>query len=43
MEQLQLALRAGDASFYEMSVIDARLAELRRRFREEQKERRNGW
>ena len=43
VEQLQLALRAGDASFYEMSVIDARLAELRRRFREEQKERRNGW
>lgn len=41
IEQLQLALRAGDASFYEMSVIDARLIDLRRRQREELKDKRN--
>jgi len=41
VEQLQIALRAGDGSFYEMSVIDARLSELRRQLREEQKDKRN--
>lgn len=41
IEQLQLALRAGDASFYEMSMIDARLIDLRRRQREELKDKRN--
>lgn len=41
IEQLQLALRAGDASFFEMSTIDARMAELKKRQREEMKDRRN--
>ena len=41
IEQLQHAQRAGDANFYEQSVIDARLRELRKRLLEEQKERRN--
>ncbi len=41
IEQLQLALQAGDASFYEMSMIDTRLAELKRRRTEEIKERGN--
>jgi len=41
IEQLQLAQKAGDANFYEMSSIDARLRELKRRQIEELKEKRN--
>ncbi len=41
IEQLLLAQRAADGNFYEMSVIDTRLRELKRRQIEEQKERRN--
>lgn len=41
IEQLQHAQRAGDANFYELSVIDARLRELRKRLLEEQREKRN--
>ena len=41
IEQLQLAQRAGDANFYEMSSIDARLREMRLRQAEEMKEKRN--
>lgn len=41
IEQLQHAQKAGDANFYEQSVIDARLRELRKRLLEEQKEKRN--
>ena len=41
IEQLQLAQRAGDANFYEMSSIDARLREMKRRQIEEMKEKRN--
>jgi len=41
VEQLNLAQRAADANFYEMSSIDARLRELKRRLLEEMKERRN--
>lgn len=41
IEQLQLAQRAGDANFYEMSVIDTRLREMKRRQLDELKERRN--
>jgi predicted Zn-dependent protease len=41
IEQLQLAQRAGDANFYELSVIDARLRELRSATPEELKEKRN--
>lgn len=40
VEQLQMAQRAGDANFYELSVIDARLSELKRRLADEMKERR---
>lgn len=41
IDQLQHARNAGDANFYELSVIDARMRELRRRRLEEQKEKRN--
>ena len=41
IEQLQLAQQAGDANFYEMSVIDGRLREMKKRQLEEMKERRN--
>lgn len=41
IEQLQLAQKAGDANFYEMSSIDARLREMKRRQVEELKEKRN--
>jgi predicted Zn-dependent protease len=41
VEQLDLAQRAGDANFYEMSVIDARLRALKRQLLEEIKEKRN--
>lgn len=40
VEQLQLAQKAGDANFYELSAIDARLRELKARQAEEAKERR---
>ena len=40
VEQLQLAQRAGDANFYEQSVIDARLRELKKQLAEEMRERR---
>jgi predicted Zn-dependent protease len=39
LEQLELAQRAGDASFQEMSVVDARMREVKRRQIEELKER----
>ncbi|NJD25205.1 MAG: M48 family metallopeptidase [Betaproteobacteria bacterium] len=39
LEQLELAQRAGDASFQEMSVVDARMREVKRRQLEELKER----
>jgi predicted Zn-dependent protease len=41
IEQLELAQKAGDANFYELSVIDGRVREARRRQLEEMKERRN--
>jgi len=41
IEQLQLAQQAGDANFYEMSMIDGRLREMKKRQIEEMKERRN--
>ena len=40
VEQLQLAQRAGDANFYELSVIDARLREMKKRQEDEMKEKR---
>ncbi len=40
VEQLELAQKAGDANFYELSSIDARLAELKRRRLDELKEKR---
>jgi len=42
IEQLELAQKAGDADFYVMSEIDARLRELRRLRLEERKDGRNG-
>ncbi|MDR0775580.1 MAG: M48 family metalloprotease [Azonexus sp.] len=41
IEQLELAQKAGDADFYVMSAIDARLRELKRQRLEELKEGRN--
>ncbi|NTV70650.1 MAG: M48 family metallopeptidase [Azonexaceae bacterium] len=41
VEQLQQAQKAGDANFFEMSSIDARLRELKQRQIEELKEKRN--
>jgi predicted Zn-dependent protease len=41
IEQLQLAQQAGDGNFYEMSMIDGRLREMKKRQIEEMKERRN--
>jgi beta-barrel assembly-enhancing protease len=41
IEQLELAQRAGDANFYELSVIDGRLRDMKKRQIEEMKERRN--
>jgi predicted Zn-dependent protease len=40
IEQLQLAQKAGDANFYELSVIDARLAQMKRKREDELKEKR---
>lgn len=39
IEQLELAQRSPDANFYEQSVIDARLREMKRRRVEEEKDR----
>lgn len=39
IEQLQFAQRAGDGNFYEQSVVEARLRELRRQQAEEMRER----
>ncbi len=39
IEQLQLAQQAGDGNFYELSMVDARLRELRRRQQDEMKDR----
>lgn len=39
VEQLQFAQRAGDGNFYEQSVVDARLRELKKRQLEEQKQK----
>jgi predicted Zn-dependent protease len=41
IEQLQLAQQAGDGNFFEMSVIDGRLREMKKRQLEEMKERKN--
>lgn len=41
VQQLEVAQKAGDANFYEMSAIDARLREMKRRWFEELKEKRN--
>lgn len=41
VEQLQQAQKAGDANFFEMSSIDARLRELKQRLIDELKEKRN--
>jgi predicted Zn-dependent protease len=41
VEQLQQAQKAGDANFFEMSSIDARLRELKQRQIDELKEKRN--
>jgi len=41
VEQLQQAQKAGDANFFEMSSIDARLRELKQRLSDERKEKRN--
>jgi hypothetical protein len=38
VEQLQLAAKAGDANFYEASVVETRLRVLRREIAEQQKE-----
>ena len=43
VEQLELARRAGDGDFYELSATDARLREIRDRMKEERRqERRSG-
>jgi predicted Zn-dependent protease len=42
VEQLQYAQRAGDGNFYEQSVVDARLRELRRQQLEEAKQKKDG-
>ncbi|UCV21838.1 beta-barrel assembly-enhancing protease [Ferribacterium limneticum] len=41
VEQLQQAQKAGDANFFEMSSIDARLREMKQRLIDELKEKRN--
>jgi beta-barrel assembly-enhancing protease len=42
VEQLQYAQRAGDGNFYEQSVVDSRLRELRKQQVEEAKQKKNG-
>ncbi len=39
IEQLELARKAGDGDFYDLSAVDARLREFRERLREERRER----
>lgn len=39
VEQLEIARKAGDSDFYELSAVDARLRELKQRLREERRER----
>ncbi len=39
IEQLQLARSAGDGDFYQLSVVDARLKELRAQHAEDLKDR----
>ena len=39
IEQLQFAQRAGDGNFYEQSVVDARLRELKKQQAEELKQK----
>jgi hypothetical protein len=39
VEQLQLAVRAGDGDFYQLSATEARLRELRGRLKEAEKAR----
>ena len=39
IEQLQLARRAGDGDFYQLSVVDARLKELRNQHAQEREKR----
>jgi predicted Zn-dependent protease len=39
VEQLEIARRAGDGDFYELSAVDARLRELKQRLLEERRER----
>jgi predicted Zn-dependent protease len=41
LEQLELARKAGDGDFYELSATDARLREVRERVRELRREQRN--
>jgi len=41
VQQLQLAQAAGDADFYELSVIEARLREMKQRQIDDLKEKRN--
>ncbi len=41
VEQLELAQKAGDANFFEMSSIDGRLREMKQRLNEELKEKRS--
>ena len=40
IEQLQLARSAGDGDFYQLSVVDARLKELRAQHAQEQEAKR---
>jgi len=39
IEQLEIARKAGDGDFYDMSAVDARLRELKQRFIEERRDR----
>lgn len=39
IEQLEIAHKAGDSDFYELSAVDARLRELKQRWRDERRER----
>jgi predicted Zn-dependent protease len=41
IEQLTLARSAGDGDFYQLSVVDARLKELRAQYATEMKEAKN--
>ena len=39
IEQLEIARKAGDGDFYELSAVDARMRELKQRLLEEKRER----